>query len=353
MQTPKFSKGGFHVELKKRINEYFTSTDQNQTGNFRLWGKALILLTAWLAVYIHVVFYYPGVAWAIFECAVLGGLTAAIGFNVMHDGAHGSFSNYPTLNKAAAVTLCFLGGSHFMWDVKHNMIHHAYTNIDGIDDDIDAKPFLRMAPTQKGHPLYKYQHLYFWFFYGWLHAFWIFFADFKKYFSRKIGEMPLKRMKFMDHFWFWFYKVISYFIFLGLPSIMVGFWPTLLGFFILTFVAGVILSVVFQLAHTVEHTHFPMPDVVTAKMEDEWAIHQIKTTANFATRNPVISWLVGGLNFQVEHHLFPKISHIHYPAINKIVKQVCLEFNVDYIEYPRMHQAVASHISFLKKMGRS
>lgn len=353
MQTPKFPKGiSFHVEMKNRINEYFTTTGQNPTGNFKLWGKALILLVSWVAVYIHLVFYTPGVLMCVFECIVLGGLTAAIGFNIMHDGAHGSFSKYPAINKAAAVTLGFLGGSHFMWDVKHNMIHHAYTNIDGIDDDIDARPFLRMAPTQKKHPIYRYQHLYFWFFYGWLHAFWILFSDFKKYFARKVGDIPLKKMKAKDHFWFWLYKVVSFSLFFVIPSITIGFWATILGFTIMTFFAGVVLSVVFQLAHTVEHTHFPMPDEVTAKMEDEWAIHQIKTTANFATRNRVISWLVGGLNFQVEHHLFPKISHIHYPAINKIVKQVCLEYKVEYIEYPRMRHAVASHISFLKRMGQ-
>jgi linoleoyl-CoA desaturase len=133
---------------------------------------------------------------------------------------------------------------------------------------------------------------------------------------------------------------------------MVGLWPTIIGFFTMTFVAGFVISIIFQLAHTVEDTHFPMPNVVTEKMEDEWAIHQVKTTANFATHNRVISWLVGGLNFQIEHHLFPKISHVHYPAISRIIRQVCLDYGVVYVEYPRMYQAVASHVMFLKRMGR-
>ena len=134
---------------------------------------------------------------------------------------------------------------------------------------------------------------------------------------------------------------------------MVGVVDTIIGYLIMTLVAGFILSIVFQLAHTVEHTHFPMPDEVSGKMEDEWAIHQLKTTANFATRNRIISWFVGGLNFQIEHHLFPKISHIHYPAISKIIKQACREYNIAYVEYPRMYQAVRSHVSFLRQMGRS
>jgi len=354
MQIPKFAqpKPSFHTELKKRINEYFNQTGKSTTGNYKLWGKALILLAAYIVMYIHLVFFTPSVSLAIIECIVFGFVTAAIGFNIMHDGGHGSFSKYPVMNKMAAVTLGFLGGSHFMWNVKHNIIHHAYTNIDGLDDDIDAKPFLRMASTQKKYKMHRYQHLYFWFFYSLLYLYWIFFSDFRKYFARRIGNMPLKKMAFKDHFYFWFYKVISYSLFILLPMLVVGVVPTIVGFIICAVVAGFILSIVFQLAHTVEHTAFPVADEGTGKIEDEWAIHQLKTTANFATRNRVISWFVGGLNFQIEHHLFPKISHIHYPAISRIIKQACREYNIQYVEYRRMRHAVASHVSFLKHMGR-
>jgi linoleoyl-CoA desaturase len=133
---------------------------------------------------------------------------------------------------------------------------------------------------------------------------------------------------------------------------MVGFESWLISFIIFTSVAGFVLSMVFQLAHTVEHTAFPVANVETNKLEDEWAVHQIKTTANFATKNKVVSWLVGGLNFQIEHHLFPKISHVHYPAISKIIKQACQEYGLVYIEYPRVRYAVASHVAFLREMGR-
>jgi len=209
MQAPKFhtSSASFHTELKKRINEYFTQTGQSTTGNYKLWGKAILLLLLYVAAYIHLVFFTPPDWIAIPECIFLGGLIAAIGFNVMHDGAHGSFSKYSWANKCASVTLCFLGGSHFMWNVKHNIIHHAYTNIDGVDDDIDARPFLRMASTQKKYTLHKFQHWYFWFFYSFLHAYWIFFSDYKKYFSKKIGDTPLKKMKLKDHFYFGYIRL--------------------------------------------------------------------------------------------------------------------------------------------------
>jgi linoleoyl-CoA desaturase len=233
------------------------------------------------------------------------------------------------------------------------VIHHAYTNIDEVDDDIDIKPFMRMTSAQKKYKLHKYQHIYFWVLYALLYVLWIFVLDYTKYFRSKIGSMPLKKMKLADHFIFWGFKALNLFLFIGLPVYMLGFVPWLVGFLTFTCFAGLVLSLVFQLAHTVEHTAFPLPDEASGRMEDEWAIHQIKTTANFATGNKLVSWLVGGLNFQIEHHLFPKISHVHYPAISRIIKQACLEYGITYIEYPRVRYAVASHVAFLRQMGRA
>ena len=139
---------------------------------------------------------------------------------------------------------------------------------------------------------------------------------------------------------------------MAIPIYTVGFSTWLIGFIIYGCFAGFVLSIVFQLAHTVEDTHFPQADPSTNKMEDEWALHQLKTTANFATRNRLISWWVGGLNFKVEHHLFPRISHVHYPAISKIIKKSCEDFNFPYIEYPRMRMAVVSHLVHLKNLSR-
>lgn len=354
-QTPKFAqvKKPFHVELKTRINQYFATTGKQQTGGYRLFWKAVFLVTALVYTYVQLVFFTPGVLVSLLLCALLGAITAGIGFNVMHDGGHGSFSENPIINKAAAITAEFLGASHFMWNVKHNIVHHTYTNIDGIDDDIDARPFLRMASSQKRYKMHRYQHWYFWIFYAILHLYWSMVSDYKKYFTGMVGIKALQKMNFLDHLTFWGFKIIHYSVFIVIPIVKLGFLNWLIGYSVFTVVAGFILSIVFQLAHTVEHTEFPMPDEATNKMGDEWAIHQLKTTANFATKNRWISWYVGGLNFQVEHHLFPKISHIHYPEISKIIKQACQEYGVVYVEYPRMHQAVFSHISFLKQMGRA
>lgn len=352
--TPKFVNNklnSFHQELKQRVNQYFTDNKKNQSGNFALHFKAILFWTLYFVTYVHLIFFTPSILFCVLESIFLGGLTAAIGFNVMHDGGHGSFSKSKFWNYIAAHSVNILGASAIMWNNKHNIIHHTYTNIDGIDDDIDIKPMLRMSSTQKRYWVHRYQHIYVWFLYTLLLIIWVFNTDYKKYFSGKVGNVNIKKMSAAQHITFWAAKAFYYGIMIALPIYQVGFWMWLVGFLIISMFAGFVLSIVFQLAHTVEETAFPIPDGDTNKIENEWAIHQVETTANFATKNKLISWLVGGLNFQVEHHLFPKISHVHYPAISKIIKQTCEEFGVKYIEFKRMRDAIVSHTLHLKKMG--
>ena len=355
MSTPKFIQGkdDFHVQLKERVNKYFTNNNRSTTGNFQLLFKAALLSLGYILIYVHLVFFTPNVWIAIPECILFGCLTAAIGFNVMHDGAHGSFSKSKVLNKMAGSSLNFLRASAIMWNMNHNIIHQTYTNIDGVDDDIEAGIWLRFATTQKKMKMHKFQHYYFWFLYTMLHLLWIFLTDYQKYFKGKIGEMPIRKMTIGEHISFWAAKVGYLFMFVVLPIMLLGFSTWIVGFLLITMVTGLVISMVFQLAHTVEHTEFPVPDVLTNKIENDWAIHQINTTANFATNNKTISWLVGGLNFQIEHHLFPRISHVHYPAISKIIKRTCAEYGINYVEYPKMRTAIYSHIMYLKRLGQA
>jgi linoleoyl-CoA desaturase len=355
MIKPRFADStlSLHATLKKKIGDYFQQKRLSPAGNYKLYIKAGILLFGYAMLYALLVFFRQPAWLAIIECILLGIFTASIGFNVMHDGAHGSFSKYPWLNKLAASSLDLLGASSFMWNIKHNVIHHAYTNIDGVDDDINAKPFFRLCNTQKRYKIHRFQYIYFWFLYSCLYLFWVFFTDYKKYFSHKIGETRLQKLTVKNHILFWAFKALYIFLYIALPIYVCGFVPWLVGFFTCAAVAGFLLSIVFQLAHTVNETSFPVPVQPANKIEDEWTIHQLKSTANFATKNKFITWWLGGLNFQIEHHLFPKISHIHYPVICNIIRQTCLETGVPYIEHTKMYLAIKSHISYLKKLGYS
>ena len=354
MSSPKFPKipRSFHGELKKRIGEYFKQKGKPTTGNFKLYIKAVILVLAFIGVYVHLVFFTPAVLWAILECVLLGCLTAAIGFNVMHDANHDSYSSSKWVNKTLGLTLNALGGNSFIWKQKHNIIHHTYTNIDGVDDDIAKSPFIRMCRSQRCVSAHRAQHLYTPLLYAVSSMIWVLYQDFEKYFKKKICNTQLRKMTVADHILFWSSKLLYILFYLVIPMAILGWQLWLLYFVCLHIGLGLTLSVVFQLAHVVEETTFEFADGDDKQIENEWAVHQVKTTANFSAGNKIISWFAGGLNYQIEHHLFPRISHIHYPALSRFVKAECHAFQLPYNSIPSMSSAIASHFRFIKLMGQ-
>jgi linoleoyl-CoA desaturase len=346
-------KSPFFDELRARTDKYFKDKKINPTGNYKLYAKTVVLVSVALIIYSLLVFGNLPIWASLLLCAALGCSFASIGFNVMHDGAHGSYSKNKHVNNIMSYSLNLMGGSSYMWKVKHNVVHHTYTNIQGVDDDIAVGPLLRINEQQPRYWIHKFQHVYWVFLYGVTYFMWIFWMDFLKYFTNKVGSVPIRKMKLSEHIGFWLTKVIYLGIFLILPAYTQGLVATLVGYGVVIFVCGVVIASIFQLAHVVEGTAFPEPDPTSNKIEDEWAKHQVLTTANFATRNKLISWLCGGLNFQVEHHLFPKISHIHYPALSKIVRETCEDYNINYIEYPTLWSALGAHVRHLKTLGQA
>lgn len=341
----------FFDALREKTERYFKEHNISPTGNFRLYSKTIILFSTIILIYSVLVFVTMPVWLSVSLCVLLGLNFASIGFNVMHDGAHGSYSKNKTLNNLMAYSLNLMGGSSFMWKIKHNHVHHSFTNIEGVDDDIDIKPWMRVNEQQKRYWFHRFQHVYWVLLYGATYFMWIFWMDFHKYFTHRIGPTPIRKMKLSEHIGFWVTKIGYLALFIILPVYFKGWIATIVGYGITLFVTGLVIAVVFQLAHVVEDTHFPQPNPETMKIEEEWALHQVRTTANFATHNKVVNWFVGGLNFQVEHHLFPRISHIHYPAISKLVRETCREFNIRYIEYPTMLDALIAHIRHLRTLG--
>jgi linoleoyl-CoA desaturase len=356
MQKPTFQTGqqAFFVSLKSKVDHYFQSNQLNRSGGKRLFLKSSVQFGSAVAIYL-VLLFLPLPAWAGITLAVLLGLhLAMLGFNVMHEGGHQSFSRYKWMNEVAAYFLNVLGGNTYFWKIKHNINHHTYTNIHGSDSDINVEPFMRLHPSQPLHKAHRFQHVYWFFLYGISYIAWVFYEDFVKYFSGRIAQhTEAKSLQPREHFIFWITKICYVTIYLALPIYFVGWVPAFLGYLIVTFTCGLFISVVFQLAHVVENTHFPVMENETARVETEWAVHQLQTTSNFATKSRTLFWMLGGLNFQIEHHLFPRVSHIHYPAISKLVRETCREFGVTYQEYGSMWSAFVSHLNFLWKAGRA
>jgi len=341
----------FFASLKKSVDQYFTQNNKKKTGNIHLYAKSVILVAAAVCLYTILLFAQLPVIAGIFTSGILGVVLACVGFNVMHDANHGSYSSRKWVNKILGLTLNALGGNSFIWKQKHNIIHHTYTNVDGVDDDIAKSPFIRMCSTQRWVPAHKVQHLYTPVLYALSSMIWILYQDFEKYFKRKIVDTPLSRMSRGDHFIFWMSKVLYLVFYIAIPVLLLG-WPLALLYFVCMHVGlGLTLSIVFQLAHVVEETEFVFAGNNETQIENEWAVHQVKTTSNFSPESKLISWFMGGLNYQIEHHLFPRISHIHYPALSKIVREECRLFQLPYNCLPTFMTAVNSHFRFIKTMG--
>jgi linoleoyl-CoA desaturase len=343
----------FFQSLKSSVDQYFEQNKIKKTGDWRLFSKTIILVGSAIAMYCLLMFINMSALPALLLCGGLGFVFASIGFSVMHDANHGSYSTKPKLNDLLGLTANAMGASSFFWKQKHNIIHHTYTNVDGIDDDIAKSPIIRQCESQKWVPAHKVQHLYLLPVYSLSSIFWLFFMDFAKYFTRKIYTTEAWKMTTKNKAIFWATKAGYLAFYIVLPIMVWGFLPWLAGFFMLHVVMGLTLSLVFQLAHVVENTEFEHIALDETKhVETAWAEFQLKTTANFAMGNKVISWFVGGLNYQIEHHLFPKVSHVHYPAISKIVMEKCAEFNLPYNKYATMSEALASHFRVMKFLGK-
>jgi linoleoyl-CoA desaturase len=343
----------FFKTLKNKVDHYFSSKHLDPSGNKALFLKGIIMVVSAVLIYGTLVFFTPPIWLAVILCGLFGLNLAAIGFNIMHEGGHQSFSKYPWLNKISAYSLNALGGTSYFWKIKHNINHHTYTNIEGMDSDIDVKPFMRLHESQPRYWFHRFQHLYWVILYGLSYIAWVFWDDFKKYVSGKISpNSDVKRIALKEHFIFWATKVSYIGVYIILPVIMVGWVHALVGLLIAMFVCGLAISIVFQLAHVVEGTKFTVAEQDQAnRIEQEWAVHQLTTTANFGTHNKVISWLLGGLNFQIEHHLFPRISHVHYPIISQLVRETCEEYNIKYMEYSSMLKAIHSHLFHIRRLG--
>jgi linoleoyl-CoA desaturase len=350
---PKFPRDtGFQAALNHRVSDYFQATGRRPRDCWQMYLKSILILAWCVTTYTLLVFVVTSV-WAALPLAVGFALgLGAIGFSIQHDGGHQAYSQRRWLNKLASYALDFMGASSYLWHWKHHIFHHTYSNIAGQDTDIELGAILRVSPHQPRRWFHRWQHLYLWPLYGLMSGRWHLYGDFKEYITRRMGPHRIPKPKFSDAVVFWTGKLWSIAVLLAIPMFFHPVWLVLLFYLLVTGMLGVIMSVVFQLAHCVEEADFPLPDPATNRMENAWAIHQAQTTVDFARRSKVLSWYLGGLNFQIEHHLFPHVCHVHYPALSKIVETTCEEYGVRYKVHRTFLAGLASHYRWLRRMGQ-
>lgn len=293
--------------------------------------------------------------WLLFGLYVLSGLgMAGIGMGVMHDAIHGSYSKHKKVNTLLGYSFNLIGANAAVWKIQHNVLHHTYTNIDHADDDLNAPFFLRFSPHAKHYWLHQFQHIYIWFFYGISTLSWITTKDFvrlKRYKSMGFFNKKHEYKKTLLSMSAW--KLLYYSYALILPLIMLSFswWIIVLAFISMYVVTGLLVSIIFQIAHIMPVNAFPLPDS-KGQMNANWYGHQFETTSNFSPKSKLLFWLIGGLNYQVEHHVLPDVCHVHYKKLTKIVSETAQEFGMPYHVKPSLFKAVKDHTKMLRLLGK-
>lgn len=352
---PKFPKDvtGFYSELQRRVTEYFVTSGRSERDCPSMYLKTALILS-WIAACYALLVFAAQVWWQAVPLAILLALgLAAVGFNIQHDGGHSAYSNRAWVNKLAALSLDLIGASSYLWRWKHGVLHHTYPNVEGQDTDLDSGGIARLSPHQPRHGYHRWQHLYLWPVYALTAIRWHLYTDFREMAVGAIGPHPVPRARGKDLILFLLGKFVSIGLLLILPLAWHPWWIVLTMYLLVASVVGVVLTVVFQLAHCVEEAEFPTPLDASEVMPDAWAAHQLRTTVSFARKSRLAFWLLGGLNFQIEHHLFPRVCHVHYPALSRIVEGTCKDYDLTYRAHRSLAAGLGSHYRWLRRLGRT
>jgi linoleoyl-CoA desaturase len=344
---------GFHGEVKRRVQAYFERTGLSPRDSPRMYLKTAVLLVWFGASYALLVFaaatWWQGALLSLSLALAMAG----IGFSIQHDANHGAYSSRAAVNRWMGMTLDMLGASSYLWRFKHNLSHHTYTNLAGADDDINFVPFARLAPAQPRYRMHELQQFYLWALYWFLFPKWNFVDDFKTLSRAQISGRPFPRPRGASLVELVGGKALFVGWALLLPMLFHAWWVVLLFYAGASLVLGTTLATVFMLAHCVEEAEFLELPPGTEEVRRPWAVHQVQTTVDFARGNRLLTWYVGGLNFQIEHHLFPRICHVHYPQMAAIVQATCADFGIRYAAHDGFSSALASHWRWLRRMGRA
>jgi len=343
----------FRRELNTRVNAYFLESGHSRRDVGAWYAKAATILVTFAVSYALLVFFASAWWQAVPLTVALALSVVGIGFNIMHDGGHRAISRHPAVNRLMAHSLDIVGGSSYLWHWKHNVLHHTYANITGHDMDVTLGALARFTPHQPHYAHQRWQHWYVWILYGLLVVKWQFYDDFKVLFTGKIGPHRIRRPRGPDLVMLLLGKLVFVVLAFVIPLSRHPVWEFIPLYALFGVVLGFVLSVVFQLAHVVEEASFPVVAEGEGPIDRSWAEHQVQTTVNFCLGNRAVTWLLGGLNYQIEHHLFPGMSHCNYPALSRIVKPACAEFGLSYSEHASFWAGLRSHARWLKRLGKS
>lgn len=342
----------FFKILRFRINKFFEENKKSRKANKLMFFKTVLFISMLCIAYSMLFIKYENIIVFYGIWLALGLSATFTGLNIAHDAVHGAYSNNKNVNHYLGFIFYIIGANPYMWGIIHNRIHHNYTNIQDHDSDISYIPFVRLTPHQKRRWYHRYQHIYIYYLYCFTTLAYVFFKDYHTFFLKKIGNFENLIHPGKELINLFFYKILYFIIYIGIPVMFIQqpWYIIVSGFFFMHFVAGLVLAIIFNTGHLVDSIEFPLPTKEN-KIERTWATHQMYTTSSFARKSRIVNFLFGGLNFQIEHHLFPGICHIHYKDISGLVKSTAEEFNIPYIENKTFLDTLSSHKKLLKYLG--
>ena len=339
----------FPKVLRRRLDNFFTDQKITHKADRAMWVKIAVglavLVSTWVALYALRVD-----SWNFVALYLLGGLAQTfLLLNIAHDSNHNAISPRPRVNKTLNYVFDLCGISSYMWRILHHRGHHSCINLHGEDDALSGRGLFRFTPYESRAPWHRFQHIYALIFYAMFSLDYVFFRDFKSFFFPSHDYLKRTSHSLREYAILIVGKAFYLTYMLVLPVIVLGKSPLLVaGAFVLVHLfVGLAVTLVFQTTHTIDSTYFP-----TDRGEfDNGVYHIFATTADYATENGLVSWLAGGLNHHIVHHLCPFVCHTHYAPLTRIVKQTAEEFGVPYRQHPTMTQAIRHHLILLKQLG--
>ncbi len=341
-----------HFQIKERARQYFAEYN-SKNGNVALWLKTIsLVLLIGLSYYslLHAASFID----LILSYFAFGFFFLVLGINIGHDAAH----NCVTGNRRADNILFQLifglqGLSGYVWKIRHNFSHHIFPNIYDNDTDLEISKWVLLSPHAKQMAIHKYQHLYAPLMYMWFSLSWIFYVDLAMLFKKQHANLKLSKVPVLEVIKLIVIKLTYLFTFLLLPAIMTGlpFLHIFMAYLIMNFTVSVFLAFTFYISHHVLETKYAEAKYDNTVVNTSWIRHQIVSTSDFSTDSRLGNYIFGGFNLHVAHHIFPEVSHIHYPALTKIIKKTLEENELPWYKSFSFYNGVISHLSLLKKNG--
>jgi linoleoyl-CoA desaturase len=344
----------FIKDYRRRVEAYFEENNLSPYANNEMYLKTLFSIFAWIGTWSillsntlnnnPIAFYLTYM--------LLGFINIFIGFNIMHDATHNAYSPNKKVNKLLGYSMDFIGGNQYLFKRLHGS-HHGYVNIHGIDATLETHGLFRFSPDEPWKPKHRYQHYYTFILYAFAMLQWVTIKDFKWFFGENhIGNEKEIKHPFYEYLILIFGKSLYFGLTLFIPLFLVSMpWYQILGAWIfMHIIPGLTFALIFQITHIYEGTTFPLPDE-EGNIDNNYALHVIETTADFSRKSKICSWLTGGLNTHVIHHIFPQVCHVHYPKLTDILKEICDEYGIEYQENPNFWVALKRHFIILKKLS--